>query len=75
MPADRNFGFTEGGFYLGDLRKFVEHNKIGFLVYRIANYEHAERLDDYLCVHAIRYPRDVLVSSYFCHLKTHLLLA
>lgn len=70
LPTE-NFGINEGGFYLGDLRKFVEHNKIDFLVYRIANYEHAERLDDYLGVHVIRNPRDVLVSSYFSHLQTH----
>lgn len=54
-----------------DLPKYVEANKIGFLNFTNAAFEHVETLGQIPGIHVIRDPRDIIVSAYFSHLKTH----
>jgi hypothetical protein len=53
---------------LGD---YVRSEGIDILSYANANAGHAATLPLYRGVHVVRDPRDVLVSAYFSHLKTH----
>lgn len=55
----------------GDLRRYVEDNGIEFLSYTNAEWKHAQTLPPYRGFHVVRDPRDILVSAYFSHLKTH----
>ena len=59
----RNFG--------GDLRAFVERERIEFLSYVNADYEQSRALPAHRAFHMIRDPRDLIVSSYFSHKGSH----
>ena len=54
-----------------DLKKFVEVNKVDFLLYSNADYQYTKHLNNYKGFHVIRDPRDTLVSAYFSHLYSH----
>ena len=54
-----------------NLPVFIENNRIDFLGYSNAEYEHVKRLENFKGFHVIRDPRDIAVSSYFSHLHTH----
>lgn len=53
------------------LGAFVEDHGIEVLSYANANITHARTLPLYRGIHVVRDPRDVLVSGYFSHRKTH----
>lgn len=53
------------------LGAFVEGEQVDVLSYANASAAHAATLPLYRGVHVVRDPRDVLVSAYFSHLKTH----
>ena len=54
-----------------DLAQAVREQRIDVLSYTNADLRYVKQLDDFLGFHVIRDPRDVCVSSYFSHLKTH----
>jgi len=53
---------------LGD---FVRANGVDVLTFANASIEHTRSLPPFLGIHVVRDPRDVLVSAYFSHKKTH----
>lgn len=55
----------------GDLRRHVDEHDVDIVSYLDAEWEHVEDLDDFLGVHVVRDPRDILVSAYFSHLHSH----
>ena len=55
----------------GDLKKYVSDNDIDFITYANADFNQVARLENLIGVHAVRDPRDIIVSAYFSHLKTH----
>lgn len=55
----------------GSLGAFVENNDVEFLSYANANIKDARTLPLHRGFHVVRDPRDVLVSGYFSHRKTH----
>lgn len=55
----------------GDLRKYIAENQIDFISYANADFNQVARLENLVGVHAVRDPRDIIVSAYFSHLKTH----
>lgn len=55
----------------GQLRDFVRQERLQVLLVENASIEHAETLDDFLGFHIIRDPRDIIVSGYFSHKKSH----
>ncbi|MEM9801829.1 MAG: sulfotransferase domain-containing protein [Planctomycetota bacterium] len=63
LPQTRDFG--------GDLAGYVERNKIDLVSYVNAEIEHARTLPEHRGFHVVRDPRDVIVSGYFSHKKTH----
>jgi hypothetical protein len=56
-----------------DLSHFVEEFNIEFLSYTNADFKYVEKLNNvsYRGFHVIRDPRDIVVSAYFSHLKSH----
>lgn len=55
----------------GDLRRYVAENNIDFIAYFNADFNQVARLENLVGIHAVRDPRDIIVSAYFSHLKTH----
>ena len=55
----------------GCIKTAASRAKLDALSIRNAIWSHAELFPDVPAVHCIRDPRDVLVSGYFSHLKTH----
>ena len=55
----------------GSLGDFVKTNGVEVLSYANAKIKHARSLPLYRGFHVVRDPRDVLVSGYFSHRKTH----
>jgi len=55
----------------GSLSSFVEAEDVDFLVLGNANIHHVRDLPLYRGFHVVRDPRDVLVSAYFSHKKSH----
>lgn len=55
----------------GDLKKFVEENKIDFLSYDNADHEYVKPLGELRGFHIVRDPRDICVSAYYSHLYSH----
>jgi hypothetical protein len=55
----------------GSLGAFVQQNGVEVLSYANASAEHAQTLPPHRGFHVVRDPRDVLVSAYFSHRKTH----
>jgi hypothetical protein len=54
------------------LGRFVEEQRVDFLIHANANIEHLMEIRDQLRgFHVIRDPRDVAVSAYFSHLYSH----
>ena len=53
------------------LRTFVSGEDVEMLSYANANIEHARSLPPHRGFHVVRDPRDVLVSAYFSHKRTH----
>jgi hypothetical protein len=53
------------------LGAYVERHGVEVLTYANANVEHVRTLPLYRGFHVVRDPRDVLVSAYFSHKKTH----
>ena len=55
----------------GDLARYVRDNRIDFIAYGNADFRQVAKLDNLIGIHAVRDPRDIVVSAYFSHLKTH----
>jgi hypothetical protein len=55
----------------GDLRRYIKANDVDFIAYTNADFGQVAKLDNLVGVHAVRDPRDIVVSAYFSHLKTH----
>ena len=55
----------------GSIKKSAQNIGLEVLSIRNAIWDHAEEFPEVRGVHCIRDPRDVLVSGYFSHLKTH----
>lgn len=55
----------------GSLRAYVDRERPDLLAYTNADLEHAHALPPHRAFHVVRDPRDVLVSAYFSHLRTH----
>ena len=55
----------------GDLRRYIKENDIDFIAYANADFGQVAKLDNLVGIHAVRDPRDIVVSAYFSHLKTH----
>jgi hypothetical protein len=55
----------------GDLRRYIKENDIDFIAYANADFNQVAKLENLVGIHAIRDPRDIIVSAYFSHLKTH----
>mgnify|MGYP006294037507 CR=1 FL=1 len=63
--------FDDDGQFGGDLRAHLEHRSVDFLAYINARWQQVRRLEGVSGVHVIRDPRDILVSAYFSHLRSH----
>ncbi len=63
VDADEDFN--------GDLAQFIADNRVDFISYANADYRHVAGLENLVGIHAVRDPRDIVVSAYFSHLKTH----
>jgi hypothetical protein len=55
----------------GDLRGYIAKHNIDFIAYANADYAQVANLENLVGIHAVRDPRDIIVSAYFSHLKTH----
>lgn len=55
----------------GDLKSFVEENKVDFLSYDNADYKYVKQLDHFRAFHVVRDPRDICISAYYSHLYSH----
>lgn len=55
----------------GDLKRYVEEHDIDFICYANAHYRYVAPLENLVGFHCVRDPRDIIVSAYFSHLKTH----
>jgi hypothetical protein len=55
----------------GDLRRYIAENNIDFITYANADFRQVAPLENLVGIHAVRDPRDIIVSAYFSHLKTH----
>lgn len=55
----------------GDLRRYITENNIDFISYANADFNQVATLENLVGIHAVRDPRDIIVSAYFSHLKTH----
>jgi len=55
----------------GDLRRYITENNIDFIAYVNADFSQVAKLENLVGIHAVRDPRDIIVSAYFSHLKTH----
>jgi hypothetical protein len=62
--------YDEDGFDR-DLPSFIKANNIDFLSYGNADKAYLENLGEHRGLHIIRDPRDIVVSAYFSHLKSH----
>jgi hypothetical protein len=54
-----------------DLKNYIKENNIDLITYANADYGQVARLDNLIGIHVVRDPRDIIVSAYFSHLKTH----
>ncbi len=63
--------FYDESMFDGDLGRYVEEHDIDFIVYANADYRHVAPLEGLRGFHVVRDPRDIVVSAYFSHLKTH----
>jgi len=55
-----------------DLQTYVKDNGIEFLAFANADYEQVNKLGPNVkAFHVVRDPRDIIVSAYYSHLKTH----
>ncbi|NJO76387.1 MAG: sulfotransferase domain-containing protein [Leptolyngbyaceae cyanobacterium RM1_406_9] len=59
------------GAFNQDLAAFVDQNDIDFISYTNAKFEYVQPLEPFKGFHVIRDPRDIVVSAYFSHLRTH----
>jgi hypothetical protein len=55
----------------GDLQAYVSEKRIDFISHGNAELEHVKSLGTHLGFHIIRDPRDIVVSAYFSHLRSH----
>jgi hypothetical protein len=55
----------------GDLKRYIAENKIDFIAYANADFCQVGKLENLVGIHAVRDPRDIIVSAYFSHLHTH----
>lgn len=55
----------------GDLAEYLKQNPLEVMAYTNADIEQVRRIPALRGVHLIRDPRDVVVSGYFSHLKSH----
>ena len=53
------------------LAEFVKKEGIDWLSLRNASWENVKKLPNFRGFHVVRDPRDIVVSGYFSHLKTH----
>ncbi len=54
-----------------DLRKYVTDKNIDFIAFANADYKLVKELKNLKGFHAVRDPRDIVVSAYFSHRNTH----
>lgn len=62
--------YDEDGFGR-DLPAYVEREAVDFLAYGNADLQYVRDLPPHRAFHIIRDPRDIVVSAYFSHLKSH----
>jgi hypothetical protein len=55
----------------GDLKRYITENNIDFIAYANADFSQVAKVENLVGIHAVRDPRDIIVSAYFSHLKTH----
>lgn len=55
----------------GDLKGFIERNRLNFIAYTNADYRQVETLGKLRGFHVVRDPRDICVSAYFSHKYSH----
>lgn len=54
-----------------NLSKFIQKENLDFVSYLSADYQYLSKIEDYKGFHVIRDPRDIAISAYFSHLKSH----
>ena len=54
-----------------DIQKYVTDQRIDFLSYGNADLSFVESLGQHRAFHVIRDPRDIVVSAYFSHMRSH----
>jgi hypothetical protein len=54
-----------------DLKGFAAKERLRFIAYANADYRYVAPLDELRAFHVVRDPRDVLVSAYFSHRRSH----
>jgi hypothetical protein len=54
-----------------DLGRTIKERNIDFIAYANADFAQVAMLENLVGVHVVRDPRDIIVSAYFSHLKTH----
>lgn len=75
-PVCREMGLRhkvvwDPGMFANDLAAWVEQNEVDFLSYTNADYRRVKELKKVRGFHVVRDPRDICVSAYFSHLKSH----
>lgn len=55
----------------GDLKAYTKARDIDFVSFGNADLTYTGNLDEHLGFHIVRDPRDIVVSAYFSHLKSH----
>lgn len=63
LPEPRHFG--------GDLPGYVREHGVDVVSFVNADMEHLAGLPAHRAFHVVRDPRDIIVSAYYSHLKTH----
>ncbi len=66
--------FAEDEDFEGTLQDAVERHRLEVVSLRNARWDHTGSYPEAKGLHVIRDPRDIIVSAYFSHLKTHRLL-
>lgn len=67
--------FHDDALFEGALPEAIERLALDVVSLRNARWDHTECYPEGIGLHVIRDPRDIIVSAYFSHLKTHRLLS
>lgn len=63
--------FDNPGQFNGDLAGHLKEHPLDVIAYTNANIQEVQKLPSMKGVHLIRDPRDIIVSGYFSHMKSH----